>query len=86
MSGRAAAKLRQMMRSFLRQRLSTSTGDPDRAGVMHEVGGIGHDRLAAPRSKQHTGGDDGEQDAIHGRKKILMTRILTSGARERTQP
>ena len=46
--------------------LPTSTGDPDRAGVMHEVGGLGHVQAGRAKEQQHSGGDDGEQDTIHG--------------------
>ena len=49
-------------------RLPISTCDPDRAGVIHEVGGIGHVQAGRAKEQQHSGGDDGEQDAIHRRQ------------------
>jgi hypothetical protein len=49
-------------------RLSISTCDPDRAGVMHEVGGLGHVQAGRAQQQQHSAADDGEQDAIHGRQ------------------
>jgi hypothetical protein len=48
-------------------RLPASTGDPDRAGVMHEVGGLGHVQAGRTEQQQHSAGNDGEQDALHGR-------------------
>ena len=47
--------------------LSISTGDPERACVMQEVGGFGHVQAGRAEEQQQCGGDDGEQDAIHGR-------------------
>ena len=41
-------------------------GDPDCAGVVHEVGGLGHVQAGRAKQQQHSAGDDGEQDAIHG--------------------
>jgi hypothetical protein len=41
-------------------------GDPDRAGVVHEVGGLGHVQAGRAEEQQHGGGDDGEANAIHG--------------------
>ena len=41
------------------------TGDPDRAGAMHDVGSVGHVQAARAEVQQHRGGDDGEQDVIH---------------------
>ena len=48
-----------------------STGDPDRAGVMHKVGGLGHVQACRAQQQQHKAGDDGEQDAIHGLHAVL---------------
>ena len=50
------------------ERLPPSTGNPDRAGVMHEFGGLGHVHAGRSKEQQHSGGDDGEVDAIHGRQ------------------
>jgi hypothetical protein len=41
------------------------TGDADRAGVIHDVGSVGHVQAARAEEQQHRGGDDGEQDVIH---------------------
>ena len=50
------------------ERLCLSTGNPDRAVVIHEVGGLGHVETNRAEEQQHSAGDDGEQDAIHGRQ------------------
>jgi len=34
--------------------LPASTGDPDRAGVMHEVGGLGHVEAGCTEEQQHS--------------------------------
>jgi hypothetical protein len=47
--------------------LPISTSDPDRTGVMHEVGGLGHVQAGSGEQQQHSGRNDGEQDVIHGR-------------------
>ena len=35
---------------------------------MHEFGGLGHVQAGRAEEQQHSGGDDGEVDAIHGRQ------------------
>ena len=41
------------------------TGDPDRAAALTHVAGIGHVQAGGAEQQQNSGGDDGEQDAIH---------------------
>ena len=41
-------------------------GNPDRAGVIHDVGGGGHVQAGCADQQQHSGYDDGEQNAVHG--------------------
>ena len=69
------AETRRLRRELVREeeelaarRLPASTSNPDRAGVMHEVGGLGHVQAGRAEEQQHSGGDDGEADAIHGRQ------------------
>jgi hypothetical protein len=40
------------------------TGDPDRAGVIHDVAGIGHVQAGRDKKQQNRGDNDGEQNAI----------------------
>lgn len=48
--------------------LPVSTGDPDRAGVIHDVASIGHVQADRDKQQQNRGGDEGEQNAIHDRQ------------------
>ena len=51
-------------------------GDPDCAGVVNEVRGLGHVQAGRADEQQQRGGDDGEANAIHG--------ASTEGARHRS--
>ena len=48
-------------------------GDPNRAGVMHHIGCVGYVQAGRAEEQQHSGGDDSEQDAIHGRHADLKS-------------
>jgi hypothetical protein len=61
----------------LRPDLSRS-GDADRAVVVHEVGGPGHEQAGRAEKRQRRG-DDGEVDTIHARQQ-KAPRIVPIGA------